>query len=475
MKYRLFLLVLALAACGGDDEVLSPVALQDPNTCLTCHPRHYQEWSGSMHAYASEDPVFVAMNKRGQRETNGELGLFCVNCHAPMAVANGTITEANVGDFDFSTLTPSERGVTCYFCHNVDQVTQDHNNGLVLANDSTMRGGLVDPVKSPAHLSKYDPRMDGDLPDSDMCGSCHDIVNGHEVRIERTFAEWKETIFGNPEFAARNLSCSGCHMESDYGLVADAPGLGTTVRDEPVLHSHMFPGIDQALTPFPEMEAQAEAIKRILDGSLTIKGPVPRTGPTDAPGGICVDPPGTITVRVDNVGSGHSWPSGSAFERRAWLEVIAYRADNSIVFQSGVVPDGMDPEEINDPNLFAIWDRIYKADGSPAHFFWDITRNDPSWLLRGPVTTDQNDPNFDHSRTARFTNVPNVGEIARVTARVRIRALPYSLLRELVASGDLAAGIEAALQTLDVRGTIKEWDVATAGMGNAINTNCSPR
>ena len=29
------------------------------------------------------------MNKRGQRETNGALGTFCLKCHAPMAVALG--------------------------------------------------------------------------------------------------------------------------------------------------------------------------------------------------------------------------------------------------------------------------------------------------------------------------------------------------------------------------------------------------
>jgi hypothetical protein len=39
-----------------------------------------------MHAYAAEDPVFLAMNARGQRETQGALGAFCVNCHAPLAV-----------------------------------------------------------------------------------------------------------------------------------------------------------------------------------------------------------------------------------------------------------------------------------------------------------------------------------------------------------------------------------------------------
>ena len=37
---------------------------------------------------AMDDPVFIAMNKKGQRETNGALGTFCVNCHAPMAASS---------------------------------------------------------------------------------------------------------------------------------------------------------------------------------------------------------------------------------------------------------------------------------------------------------------------------------------------------------------------------------------------------
>ena len=61
--------------------------LQDPATCGGCHPQHYAQWAGSMHAYASDDPVFVALNRRGQREAH--LGAFCVRCHAPMAVALG--------------------------------------------------------------------------------------------------------------------------------------------------------------------------------------------------------------------------------------------------------------------------------------------------------------------------------------------------------------------------------------------------
>ena len=90
------LLALSVAAggCGDFDRpTLTRQELLDPETCQDCHPDHYREWSGSMHAYASDDPVFLAMNQRGQRETGGELGDFCVKCHAPMAVLEGATTD----------------------------------------------------------------------------------------------------------------------------------------------------------------------------------------------------------------------------------------------------------------------------------------------------------------------------------------------------------------------------------------------
>jgi hypothetical protein len=35
--------------------------------------------------------VFVATNTRGQRETSGQLGDFCLKCRAPLAVQKGKI------------------------------------------------------------------------------------------------------------------------------------------------------------------------------------------------------------------------------------------------------------------------------------------------------------------------------------------------------------------------------------------------
>lgn len=466
------LIAISLAACGGD-EPYSVERLQDPTTCLECHPRHYQQWSGSMHAYASDDPVFVAMNNRGQRETGGRLGDFCVRCHAPMAVALGYTDGTN---FDPTQLPPQARGITCYACHNVSEVTSTHNNGLVIANDQTMRGGVKDPVDSPAHRSAYDVLMDSDVNESEVCGSCHDVVvpaslNGRrDIALERTHAEWQTTIFAKEKGPAIHLTCGGCHMQSSTGLIADASGLGVTVRTNGI-HEHMWPAIDQALTPFPELEAQAAAIQRDLDPSIGIKGPTPLAGGA-APGGICVTPEngGQITVRVDSFGTGHSWPSGAAQDRRSWLELIAYGANNEVIFQTGVVPDGVDPEAIGDPNLFGFWDRTFKQDGSPAHFFWDVDRID-SQLLRPPVTLDKLDPAFDHSVTKVFSIFGRTNEVERITARFLFRALPYALLDDLIASGDLDPSIRARVPTLTIGATVRMWERASRNPA----TGCSPR
>jgi hypothetical protein len=466
-------LALALAACGGD-EALPIAELQDPQTCQDCHPKHYEQWSGSMHAYASDDPVFVAMNRRGQRETSGSLGTFCVKCHAPMAVELGLTTGA---DFDPETMPPAARGITCYFCHNVKAVTATHNNGLALAHDQTMRGGVEDPISSPAHRSSFDRLMDSDTNNSEMCGSCHDIVTPRGVELERTYKEWQSTIFALPDPIV-HLSCGGCHMRSSNGVIADAPGLAVPSRDHG-FHEHMWPGIDQALTPFPQIEAQAAAIKRDLNAAIQIVGPAPFASIVQ-PGGICLDPPGRLTVRVDAFGTGHMWPSGAAQDRRAWLEVIATDASGTPLLTSGVVPDGVDPPELTDidappdRHLTRIWDSVFKEDGTPAHFFWDVARV-RSELLRPAITTDKNSPDFDHSSTASFDVGPVFTAIETITARVRIRPLSYALLADLVASGDLAPTVASQLRTLDIAGAQSTWTRATKGTGPAINTNCNPR
>jgi hypothetical protein len=453
---------IGLAGCGGGDGPARPVAeLQDPGTCNECHPRHVAQWSASMHAYASDDPVFLAMNRRGQRETSGALGTFCVKCHAPMAVELGLTTGA---DFDPAKLPAAARGVTCYFCHNVESVQDTHNNGLALAHDQTMRGGLPGPVSSPAHHSAYDRLMDSTLNKSEMCGSCHDVVTPRGVALERTYEEWQTTFFSQPD-AQHHLSCGACHMPSSDGVIAEAPGLSVKSHNGG-FHEHLWPAIDQGLTPLPGADALAAGIQRDLDPAVAIIGPTQFATNVNY-GGICLEPTGVLSVRMDSIGTAHSWPTGAAQDRRAWLEVVAFDASGAVVFHTGTVddgkgtplPDGMDPEDLRDPNLFGLWDRAVKDDGSPAHMFWDIAKIDSqtSQLLRPPVTLDKNSPLFDHSSTAMFHVEGVAGTIKRITARIRIRPLSHALLKDLRDTGDLAADAVTQVPTLDILGTQHEW------------------
>src|SRR5262245_18261235 len=125
----LFLSFLMLGACQSTPERMSRAELLSPGACRTCHPRHYQDWSGSMDAYATDDPAFLAMNRRGQEETGGQLGDFCVKCHAPMAVREGLTTDG----LNLESLPREYKGVTCFFCHTADAVEGDHNAPLRLS------------------------------------------------------------------------------------------------------------------------------------------------------------------------------------------------------------------------------------------------------------------------------------------------------------------------------------------------------
>ncbi len=476
MRYVMMLTLLIGSISCGDDPKFAVEKLEDPNTCKTCHPKHYDQWSGSMHAYASEDPVFVAMNARGQREA--QLGTFCVNCHAPMAVKLGLTDGTN---FDPATLPAEAKGITCYFCHNVDSVKDDHNNGLVLAMDQTMRGGAANAAETPAHDSLYDKNlMQSSTNKSAMCGSCHDIVTPAGVHIERSFAEWKTTIFAAT--GGNGLTCSACHMIASTGVIAEGAGLSVGSRDYG-FHDHNLAAIDQAVITFPNLDGQAAAIKDILDPALTIVGSRPVAG-GNGPGGICVNPDGTLQVRMDTIGTGHNFPTGASQDRRSWLEVVAYDTANNVVFSSGVVGDNQDPEDLADPYLecsdtsgtkcTGFWDRIAKADGSRADFFWEVATT-TNQFLKPAITVDPNATGYDHSTTAIWNLAGVTSQIDRITARVRTRPFNYRVLQSLVTSGDLDAKYATSLTTLDAVGATKSWTRATAGTGVAsAHTGCNP-
>lgn len=435
--------IAVIAACSSSDDeqkiTLTGQALQDPNNCLPCHQDQFREWSGSMHAYAAEDPVFRAMNKRMIRETNGASKEFCVGCHAPMALRLGLTTDGQ----NLAELPTSVQGVTCYFCHSVDTVGDTHNNPLHLASDDTMRGGIRNPVKSMPHKGAYSTLHDRENHDSaNLCGACHDVVTPHGAHIERTFAEWKGSLYSQPN----QLSCGKCHMDGRDGKASQ------TGNDVPIrkVHDHSMPAVDIALTPFFGAAQQREMVQRLLDNSILTQicvQQLPATGPT-------------LTITLDNAFAGHGFPSGAAQDRRVWVEAHAFKGGAEI-FTTGTVADKQAATAYTDPSYWLLRDTIFDTADKEIHLFWQAARF-TSEQLPPAVTADPQDPRFIHSKK-RDMPLPQMPD--RVTMRVRMRPLDYDLLDDLVASGDLDPAIRDAAPVFDLASGTKEWTPEKAVSG----------
>lgn len=443
----------AILACSSSEEeppdtvTTSVDELLNPETCSSCHPKHYREWSSSMHAYAADDPLFLAMNRRGQREAN--IGTFCVNCHAPLAVRTGMTTDG----LNLDELPQYLKGVTCYFCHNVDEVRGTHDNPLHLANDKVMRGGIRDPQRNGFHQSAYSVLVDRDrLESAQLCGSCHDIVNGHGVSLERTFQEWQETVFAQPKVGT---TCGQCHMDR-----STTPEPAVKAPDAPLrsLHSHRFPAIDLPLTPFPDADILADETQAFLDTSLQTA--------------LCVRGAGgaaQIQVVLDNVAAGHAFPSGAAQDRRVWLEVRAF-AGGEPVYESGVVPADGSLTSADAAELFWMGDCLLDDQGNHVRMFWEA-REVESNLLPGQLTFDPTDRRYYQSHV--YTSYPRSSASIptypdRVTLDVRFAPFDLDTFDSLVESGDLietgGVSVEALRAQLTARsvGRTLEWTADTA-------------
>ncbi len=204
-------------------------------TCAPCHPKHFQEWSISQHAYAQMSPIFNAMNGKILKLTNGTNGDFCIRCHTPVGM--------NLGEREFMSNIDrhptSREGVTCIVCHRVNR-----SYGKLSGRLAIVEGDLTRPVYGPrgdnAELQRVveeggvitDPDRAGrkihrqidrffQLTTSGFCGTCHDVTLVNGFRLEEAFSEFKSA-----PAAGQGISCQDCHM-------GKKPGRILTDRDDP--------------------------------------------------------------------------------------------------------------------------------------------------------------------------------------------------------------------------------------------------
>lgn len=263
------------------DSVHRTLMLEDrfpsANTCATCHPQHYEEWSVSAHAYAQMSPVFNAMHGTILQLTNGTNGDFCIRCHTPVGM--------NLGEPEFMSNIDrhptSREGITCIVCHRLK-----NPYGKVSGRLAIVEGDIFDPVygsignevlkevtdedsefsvntergKSGRSIHTDAKQLD-QLTTSAFCGTCHDVnlVNG--FRLEEAFSEYKST-----DAAKNGTTCQDCHMGKEPGVasgydMAPAAIVGGKPTKERKKTNHMFAGPDYSIIHpgiFPHNERAAE-------------------------------------------------------------------------------------------------------------------------------------------------------------------------------------------------------------------------
>src|SRR5439155_15830515 len=121
-----------------------------------------------------------------------------------------------------------------------------------------------------------------------------------------------------PNKFPRVEGCMGCHATATPGSIVDSAPFGQSPPQR-VVHNHAFVGVDYDLTPghpglsnaeFKKVLAERQAL---LQSAADLKVQKPKVQGHKL----------TAVVRIQNVGDGHTLPTGFAFVRQMWLEVKA--------------------------------------------------------------------------------------------------------------------------------------------------------
>jgi hypothetical protein len=328
------LLLMLMVGCK-DQGTVPPPSVQrldlssftSAQVCSTCHPVHYEEWAGSMHRYATNDPIWMLANNSLQQSTSGRLNDWCWQCHSPIAFLTGNTRQS----FRIEDLPAIVReGVSCDVCHSLrpPHTTTNQRIQYTITPGKTKYGSIADPVPSAFHESAYDPSFSR----SEKCRECHDLIVNN-IPVEITFTEWQNSAWG-----AMSVECQQCHMRTYTGRAA----VGGPIRDN--LHRHDFVGVDVAMTDFPNKAVQRAMVDSLLKNSACMT----LSAPSTARRGDTIE----VHVTVCNDRTGHNLPSSVFFNRQMWVELTVAR-DQDTAYKSGYLDangDLMDRHSALQPN-----------------------------------------------------------------------------------------------------------------------------
>jgi tetratricopeptide (TPR) repeat protein len=327
-----------IPAKGGEfAPSLARVASDDPNVehltqkeeCAECHAEIVEEWSDSMHAFASfNNPLYRKAFDDFVAENGHEKGNFCAGCHDPAPMLQGKIGQKVEPD-----LKSAHAGVTCNTCHGVTEATKDGNGSYTLTTSEIP----IPKEGDDESLAKHKERAAMPALKSDaMCVSCHrgflSPATGHDVFILGfdEFGPWRRSGWAGNRVTrvdekVADQSCTDCHMPKD-------PDTGHA--------SHRFPGGHTTFADMIDSAEQMEAVREMIEDAASIDVAAAGEGgerfPSD-PGELAVES-GTdfwVDVVVRNLKGGHNFPGGQRDLRDTWIKVTVTDADGQVLAEAG--------------------------------------------------------------------------------------------------------------------------------------------
>jgi RNase P subunit RPR2 len=354
---------------------LNEVDFPSAKECKACHPRYYDEWSRSMHAYSQQSPIFEALNLTIIERTAGTIGTFCTRCHTPI----GTTLGENESVRNVNRSRIAREGVTCIVCHRRVKPSYKASGRIYLQPGAATLECVYGPFESNrdekfgSHPSARFPY----LKKSQFCGECHDVTSPTGVRLEEAFSEWH-----NSPAAVQGVTCQHCHMgeepgrpirdhERPLGYAATVPGVKQNLSPLRRLSTHTFVGPDYNMLPDAEFPEKLDWMyefdyrdllnltpyrRRTLDDLrrknrrsnelaridryrlLRNAARIHVNHPSQAASNSLIH----VRVEVESLTAGHSFPTGFTAERQAWISIEVLDPAGQRIFASGYLDSNLD-------------------------------------------------------------------------------------------------------------------------------------
>lgn len=208
-----------------------------------------------------------------ETDFGGEARNVCLHCHSPLAASSGDTA---------LTRKVSWEGITCDYCHSVQDVSTSSVNPVARLQFTGVKSGPWADAVSPVHGTRFSKVHTTSL----ICSTCHEYRNSLGFPVLTTYSEWQKS-----PYAAAGQQCQSCHM---YGVQGSIVGVRATSPSTRGINLHEMPG-----------SRSVEQLNKAIQSQISIS----RDGEHLK-----------AIVKLTNAGAGHYVPTGSPM-RRLILEV----------------------------------------------------------------------------------------------------------------------------------------------------------